>query len=109
MECFQRVADRVVFATEKMTKTNLVDTAHLFCDVYAFEPGQAQAAHRHPVGDKLYYVLAGSGRIRVASEERTVGPGDLVCAPAGSEHGVVNSGPDRLTLLVVMAPKPSSA
>jgi len=109
MECFQRVADRVVFAADKMKKTNLVDTPNLFCDVYAFEPGQTQAAHRHPVGDKLYYVLAGSGRIRVDAQQRTVAAGDLVCAPAGSEHGVDNPGPDRLTLLVMMAPKPSKA
>ena len=109
MECFHHVPDRIVFAADKMKKTNLVDTAHLFCDVYAFEPGQTQAAHRHQVGDKLYYVLAGAGRIRVGTEERTVGPGALVCAPAGSEHGVVNPGPDRLMLLVVMAPKASSA
>src|SRR5262249_35016601 len=65
MECFQRVADRVVFAAEKMKKTNLVETPNLFCDVYAFEAGQSQAAHRHGVGDKLYFVLDGTGRIRV--------------------------------------------
>jgi quercetin dioxygenase-like cupin family protein len=106
MERFQHVPDRVAFAADKMKKTNLVETANLFCDVYAFEPGQAQQGHTHAVGDKLYYVLAGAGRIRVGAEERAVGPGDLVCAPAGSEHGVENPGPGRLTLLVTMAPKP---
>jgi quercetin dioxygenase-like cupin family protein len=106
MDCFQHVPDRVVFAADKLKKTNLVETENLFCDVYALEPGQAQAGHRHAVGDKLYFVLSGSGRIRVADEERTVRAGDLVCAPAGSEHGVANPGPERLTVLVVMAPKP---
>jgi hypothetical protein len=38
--------------------------------------------------------------------EREVGPGDLACAPAGEAHGVRNPGPDRLVLLVMMAPKP---
>jgi mannose-6-phosphate isomerase-like protein (cupin superfamily) len=109
MECFHHVPDRITFAADRMKKTNLVDTPNLFCDIYALEPDQTQTAHRHQIGDKLYYVLAGAGRIRVGAEERTVGPGDLVCAPAGSEHGVVNPGPDRLALLVVMAPKPSSA
>lgn len=109
MECFQRVADRVAFAADKMKKTNLVETASLFCDVYAFEPGQTQAPHRHAVGDKLYYVLEGAGRIRVGGDERAVTAGDLVCAPAGSEHGVENPGPGRLAVLVVMAPKPSKS
>jgi quercetin dioxygenase-like cupin family protein len=107
MEHFIRVSDRVAFAAEKMKKVGLVDTPSLFCDAYCFEPGQAQAGHRHAVGDKLYYVIEGSGRIRVGSEERQVGAGELVCAPAGEEHGVTNPGPGRLVLLVMMAPKPS--
>jgi len=106
MEAFHHVLDRIAFASEKMKKTNLVDTASLFCDVYGLEPGQAQAGHKHAVGDKLYYVLSGAGRIRVDGDERDVAPGDLVCAPAGSEHAVHNPGPARLALLVVMAPKP---
>ena len=61
------------------------------------------AGHRHAVGDKLYYVLSGTGRIRVGADERDVRAGDLVCAPAGDEHAVRNPGPGRLTLLVVMA------
>jgi mannose-6-phosphate isomerase-like protein (cupin superfamily) len=106
MDYFHRVPERVAFAADKMKKTNLADTPNLFCDVYALEPGQAQPSHRHAVGDKLYFVLTGSGRIRVGSDERVVRPGDLVCAPAGSDHGVSNPGPERLTLLVTMAPKP---
>lgn len=106
MERFIHVAERIAFATAKMKKTNLVDTASLFCDVYGLEPGQEQAGHKHAVGDKLYYVLEGTGRIRVGSDERDVRPGDLVCAPAGEDHAVSNPGPDRLAVLVMMAPKP---
>ncbi len=107
MDRFVHVPQRTAFAPDKMKKTNLVDTASLFCDVYGLEPGQAQAGHKHAVGDKLYYVLAGAGRIRVDADERDVRPGDLVCAPAGSDHAVHNPGPERLALLVMMAPKPS--
>ena len=107
MERFRHVPDQLAYASEKMRKVGLVDTPNLFCDAYCFEPGQEQAGHRHAVGDKLYYVLSGSGRIRVGGEEREVRAGDLVCAPAGEDHGVRNPGPGRLALLVVMAPKPA--
>ena len=107
MESFHHALARATYSSEKMRKTNLVDTANLFCDVYGLEPWQSQAGHRHAVGDKLYYVLEGAGRIRVGTEERAVSAGDIVCAPAGEEHGVRNPGPARLALLVVMAPKPS--
>lgn len=106
MERFIRVPDRLAFSAEKMKKVGLVDTDSLFCDAYCLEPGQEQAGHRHAVGDKLYFVLEGAGIVRVDADERTVRAGDLVCAPAGSEHGVRNPGPERLVLLVVMAPKP---
>jgi len=107
MERFHHVPSRVAFAPEKMKKVGLVDTPNLFCDAYCFEPGQEQAGHRHAVGDKLYYVVSGTGRIRVGTEERDVRPGDLVCAPAGEDHAVRNPGPERLALLVMMAPKPA--
>jgi mannose-6-phosphate isomerase-like protein (cupin superfamily) len=106
MDRFIRVPDRLAFSAEKMRKVGLVDTASLFCDAYCLEPGQEQAGHRHAVGDKLYFVLSGTGRIRVGDDERDVGPGDLACAPAGEDHGVRNPGPGRLALLVMMAPKP---
>jgi len=106
MDRFLRVPDRLAFSAEKMRKVGLVDTASLFCDAYCLEPGQEQAGHRHAVGDKLYFVLSGTGRIRVGDDERDVGPGDLACAPAGEDHGVRNPGPGRLALLVMMAPKP---
>ena len=107
MDRFVPVSERLRFADEKMQKVNLAETDSLFCDVYCLEAGQAQKAHTHAVGDKLYYVLAGRCLARVGEEEREVGPGTLVCAPAGDEHGVRNPGPERLTLLVMMAPKPA--
>jgi len=107
MERFRHVPSLLAFSADKMRKVGVVDTPSLFCDAYCLEPGQEQAGHRHAVGDKLYYVLSGTGRIRVGSEERAVRPGDLACAPAGDEHAVRNPGPERLVLLVVMAPKPS--
>ena len=107
MERFRHVLSLFAFSSEKMKKVGLIDTPSLFCDAYCFEPGQEQAGHRHAVGDKLYFVLSGTGRIRVDDDERDVRPGDLVCAPAGTDHAVRNPGPDRLMLLVTMAPKPA--
>ena len=107
MERFRHVPSLVAFSSEKMKKVGLIDTPNLFCDAYCLEAGQEQAGHRHAVGDKLYYVLSGIARIRVGAEERELTAGHLACARAGEEHGVRNPGPDRLALLVVMAPKPA--
>jgi mannose-6-phosphate isomerase-like protein (cupin superfamily) len=106
MEIFKDVLSQVSFAADKMKKVNLFDTERMFCDVYCFEPGQEQTAHAHKGSDKVYYVLQGRGQVRVGQETREIGPGGIALAPAGAEHSVCNTGPDRLTVLVFMAPKP---
>ncbi|XXF77068.1 cupin domain-containing protein [Myxococcaceae bacterium GXIMD 01537] len=94
------------FSEEKLQKHNLFQSGRFFLDVYCVEPGQAQKPHRHTASDKVYVVLEGRCRFRVGAEEQTHGPGAAVLAPAGVEHGVVNDGPDRSRLLVLMTPPP---
>src|SRR4029434_386418 len=100
MDAFLDVASRLAFSPEKLRKVGLVDTPNLFCDAYCLEVGQEQTGHRHAAGDKLYYVLSGTARIRVGAEEREVSAGHLACARAGEGHGVRHPGADRLALRV---------
>jgi mannose-6-phosphate isomerase-like protein (cupin superfamily) len=100
------VLSQISFAADKMKKVNLFDTERMFCDVYCFASGQEQTVHAHKGSDKVYYVLQGTGQVRIGQETRELGPGGIALAPAGAEHGVRNAGPDRLTVLVFMAPKP---
>jgi len=91
------------FSPESFQKRNLFETERLFSDVYAFEPGQEQSPHSHEDADKIYYVLEGQGTFVVGDEERVVGQGEAVIAPAGAAHGVRNESDDRLRTLVFLA------
>ncbi len=95
------------FSSEKMKKNNLFQTPRFFCDVYGFEPGQVQKGHVHGEQDKIYIVLDGQGTFQVGTEEKILGPGQAVMAPAGMEHGVRNHTQERLSVLVFVAPNPS--
>ena len=64
----------------------------------------ATTAHYHPRTEELYYVVAGRGRMRLAAEERDVGPGDCVVIPPGTEHKLTNTGDEDLRLLCCCAP-----
>lgn len=97
------VTDHREFTDSEFNKLNLFETERMFSDVYCFEPGQAQEPHSHDDADKLYYVLDGEGTFVVGSEERTLGPGEAVIAPAGDAHGVRNDGDGELRTLVFMA------
>ncbi len=98
--------DYQTFAEEKMKKLNVFETPRFFCDVYCFEPGQAQKAHAHADQDKLYFVLDGQGTFQVGAESQILEVGQGTMAPAGEEHGVVNHTKERLRVLVFMAPNP---
>jgi mannose-6-phosphate isomerase-like protein (cupin superfamily) len=102
-----KLEDFKQFSAEKMKKNNLFQTPRFFCDVYGFEPGQAQKGHVHGDQDKVYFVLDGRGIFQVGTEERILGPGQGVLAPAGEEHGVRNQTQQRLTVLVFVAPNPT--
>lgn len=95
------------FSPEKMKKNNLFQTPRLFCDVYGFEPGQAQKGHVHGDQDKVYIVLNGQGTFQIGKEEQVLNPGEGILAPAGEEHGVRNHTQDRLSVLVFVAPNPA--
>ena len=94
------------FADEKFQKVNIFDSPRMFCDIYCFEPGQEQTLHSHEDNDKIYYVLEGVGTLTVGEESRQVEAGWAVLCPPGEDHGVVNTGGDRLVPLVFMAPHP---
>ena len=68
------------------------------------EPNQTQPLHAHAAADKFYFVLSGVGNFSVGDEERTVEAGALVIAHAGVPHGVTNTGSERLSLLIGIAP-----
>ena len=105
---FKDVCTSARFAPDKMQKVNLFETARFFCDVYCLEPGQEQKPHAHEGADKIYYVLAGRGTFLIGEERRELDGQQIVLAPAGAPHGVRNTGEERLTLLVFMAPNPNA-
>lgn len=90
----------------KQFKSTLFRGERLLLGLNCLDPGQAQHVHVHGEQDKFYYVVEGTGDFEVGGERRSAGPGGVVWAPAGVTHGVVNSGHERLVLLVGIAPAP---
>jgi len=103
----KKVSDHTSFSEEKMQKNALFDSERLFYDVYCLMPGQSQKVHSHGDSDKIYYVIEGTGSFTVGEEERALGPGTAVMAPAGDPHGVRNATEENLVLLVTMVPRPT--
>ena len=102
----KNAATRAKLGPNKMGKADLVRGEHLFAGLNAFEPGQVHEPHAHCDRDKLYVVLEGRGELVIGEETSTVDVGDVALAQANVVHSLRNPGPDRLVVLVVMAPPP---
>jgi quercetin dioxygenase-like cupin family protein len=102
---FRSIDALTVFSREKAAKVDVVPGHHLFVGLNCFEPGQTQSIHVHAGTDKFYLVLSGKARMVVGDQEREVGAGTLVWAPADLPHGVKQA-ITRTVLLVAMAPPP---
>jgi len=70
---------------------------------YAVWPAGAEDRQRPHEEDEVYHVVSGRGSIRVAGEDRPVGPGSVVYVAARVEHRF-HSIEEELRVLVFWAP-----
>ncbi len=68
------------------------------------EPGQGTEAHVHHASQEVYYILEGSGVMRLGEETLIVEEGDTVLIEAGVPHKIKNAGDSALKLLCVCCP-----
>jgi mannose-6-phosphate isomerase-like protein (cupin superfamily) len=62
------------------------------------------ALHHHRQTEEIYYLLEGTGRMRVGDEIREVAAGDAVAIPPGAVHQITNTGRVTLKFLCCCAP-----
>ena len=66
--------------------------------------GTSTQEHYHPKSEEIYYILSGSGRMKLDGELRDVGPLDAIAIPPGARHKIWNTGSVPLVLLCCCAP-----
>ena len=74
-----------------------------FLAIGRLEPGKMIEPHIDPM-EEIYFLLNGEGEMSVDEETRHVGPGDAIWIPAGSRHGLLNSGKEEVVALVIASP-----
>ena len=66
--------------------------------------GGSTQEHYHPRAEEIYFITAGTGRMRIGSETREVRVGDAIAIPPGARHKLWNTGATPLKLLCCCAP-----
>ncbi|MBY0324562.1 MAG: cupin domain-containing protein [Reyranella sp.] len=79
----------------------LLGLKKLGCSLTIVPPGKrAWPFHRHHVMDELFYIVSGSGEVRLDDRTLPVRAGDLIANPAGAEaHQIINTGTSELRYL----------
>jgi quercetin dioxygenase-like cupin family protein len=69
-------------------------------------PGQRILPHVHPHGQDTWTMLSGQGDYQIEADGQTVpiAAGDVVVAPLGRVHGVLNTGLQPLVFVSVVCP-----
>jgi len=67
------------------------------------EPGGTTFLHRLETSE-VYYILEGTGRMRIDDEYGDVGPGQAVYIPPGAEQQIENTGEIELVFVCIVDP-----
>jgi uncharacterized cupin superfamily protein len=77
----------------------------LGCNITAVPPGKsAFPFHNHHTNEEMFFVLQGSGEVRIGEHAYPIRAGDVIaCPPGGREraHKITNTGADELRYLAV--------
>lgn len=72
--------------------------------VNEFDPGLTSKAHKHDKEEHAFYIISGTGIIRIEDEPIEVAEGDAVFVPPGKMHEVSSTGDEILKYIVIYAP-----
>ena len=74
-------------------------------NVTAVPPGKrAFPFHNHRVNEEMFFVLQGTGEVRIGADTYPIRVGDVIACPAGgpeTAHQIVNTGTEELRYLAV--------
>lgn len=74
-------------------------------NITAIPPGKrAFPFHNHHVNEEMFFVLEGTGEVRIGEAVYPIRPGDIIACPAGGKetaHQIINNGSAELKYLAV--------
>jgi mannose-6-phosphate isomerase-like protein (cupin superfamily) len=66
--------------------------------------GAATQEHYHARTEEIYFIIHGTGRMKIENEFRDVKAGDAIAIPPGKKHKLWNTGSETMRLLCCCAP-----
>ncbi len=70
------------------------------------EPKQKALPHFHKVSEEIYYVVFGSGKVRVGDTTERIKKGDVVYIPVGAIHALENTKSNKIMKVLAITSPP---
>lgn len=74
-------------------------------NITSVPPGmRAFPLHNHHVNEEMFFILSGSGELRIGKERQAIRAGDFIANPPGgpeTAHQIINTGTEELRYLAV--------
>ena len=103
-EFFKNYRNFVSFRADRYGKATLFENEQVLVGLNCLEPGQAMEKHAHEVQCRFYVVLEGQGQVWVGEQQQETSHGTVIWIPAGHAHRILNTGSERVVLLVGIMP-----
>ena len=110
---FKMNTDRIFQSSQFMQPTDgepirsvVTESKDAVVVAWHIQPGQEIPAHIHPNGQDTWTILSGTGDYYLdhAGATKPISAGDVVIAPMGFVHGVLNHGDEPLVFISVVSP-----
>jgi len=88
---------KVRFNSARPQRVQLAKCDGTDCDLLCLEPGQELSAK----GPSAYYIITGSGQVKLKSESRDLAMGHFLHCADGESHTLINSSEQRLICLSI--------
>lgn len=78
---------------------------HLQLVLMCLAPNEEIGMEVHEVTDQFLRIEQGEGKVIIGDQEQTVKDGTVIIVPAGAQHNVINTSPDKqLKLYTIYSP-----
>lgn len=98
-DCFQPVDGEPI-------RSVVTESSEATVVAWYLKPGQEIRAHIHPQGQDTWTIARGKGEyyLDATGTKQLIMAGDVVVAPSGSIHGVLNHGDEPLVFISIVSP-----
>jgi mannose-6-phosphate isomerase-like protein (cupin superfamily) len=63
------------------------------------QPSLSYEPHHHEDHEELYYIINGTGKIKMGNEETRLRDGDIIYIPENTTHSIINDGEETIDFL----------